>query len=77
MSMLTTIDNPWNPYTHFTEWYLYDTFHHYNTCMYIDRIAEIDPTMPDIYKEKAVEDAIDRICDIDPCGLYVKLSKPE
>lgn len=28
---LTTIDNPWNPFTHFSEWYKEDLMSGYNT----------------------------------------------
>lgn len=29
---LTTVDNPYNPFTHFSEWFAFDSFHGYNTC---------------------------------------------
>lgn len=33
--MLTTVDNPWNPFTHFREWYVYDIMHGYHTLSYL------------------------------------------
>ena len=37
--MLTTIDNPFNPFTNFDDWYAFDTSKGYNTCAYLDRIC--------------------------------------
>ena len=28
--MLSTIDNPWNPFTNFTDWFSFDTLRGYN-----------------------------------------------
>lgn len=36
--MLTTKDNPYNPFVNYDLWYAYDTIHEYNTCAYIARI---------------------------------------
>jgi len=29
--MLTTVDNPYNPFTHWSEWYAWDNAHGYST----------------------------------------------
>ena len=31
-AMLSTADNPWNPFTNFNEWYAFDVVHGYNSC---------------------------------------------
>ena len=39
--MLTTIDNPYNPFTNFDEWWAFDISHGYNTCAYLSRIVDV------------------------------------
>ena len=37
--MLTTIDNPFDPFEQFYSWFLFDVEKGYNTCAYLGRIA--------------------------------------
>ena len=39
--MLTTTDNPYNPFKNFDEWFMYDTEKGYNSCGYLARIAKL------------------------------------
>jgi hypothetical protein len=39
-SMLTTEDNPFDPFTQFDEWYAFDVEKEYYTCAYLARIAK-------------------------------------
>lgn len=46
---LTTLDNPFNPYEDFDNWYFFDTDvrHQYHTCSYLERIAHsLFPNVP-------------------------------
>ena len=76
---LTTIDNPYSPFSHFDEWYLYDLEKGYDCCGYIDRMKTLlkeDTTYLSEDKENLIiEDVIDYICNNDPTGLYVKVEK--
>ena len=38
--MLTTVDNPFDPFTRFEEWYAYDVRMGYNTASFLERIAK-------------------------------------
>ena len=38
--MLTTIDNPFDPFKQFTSWFLYDVEKGYNTCSYLERAID-------------------------------------
>lgn len=37
-TLLTTVDNPFDPFTQFNEWYVYDCDKGYNTCALLDRV---------------------------------------
>lgn len=74
VSMLTTVDNPYDPFTQFAEWYAFDTHKGYNTCAYIGRIARTsyDLTDPDYRLEN--EFAIDEILQHDYANIYKRVS---
>lgn len=75
--MLTTTDNPFNPYTDFKSWYAYDIQMGYNTCGYLARVAYISDELPDTDQEQAIEDAIEEILELDLTGKYVRASPEE
>lgn len=56
--MLTTFDNPYNPFVDFVSWYMFDCEMQYNTCSRLARIANIDSEMTqkeiDEEKERAM-----------------------
>jgi len=74
--MLTTVDNPYDPFEDFKLWYLFDMKLGYNTCGYIARLAKDDESMTQKEKEKDVEEVIDRIIACDPFNVYIKVTKP-
>lgn len=73
--MLTTIDNPFNPFTEFTSWLLFDVEKGYNTCSYLARIAEDSDSMSTIEEDKAIDKAMDEIIKNDPLNVYKKVYK--
>lgn len=72
-AMLTTIDNPYDPYTDFREWWLYDTIKGYNSCAYLDRIAKVNDSMSEEEANAAISDAIDEIIELNPLNIYKKV----
>ena len=72
-SMLTTVDNPYDPRLEFKAWYAWDVEHGYNTCDYLARVAvapdELPQSIIDYYNDKAM----DEIINIHDGGLYKKL----
>lgn len=74
--LLSTSDNPWNPWTHFKEWNLWDMEAGYHTLSYLDRIAfsshEISPADQDLAYEYAVEE----ILQFNLTGKYIKVPDP-
>lgn len=72
-AMLTTTDNPYNPYTNFDEWFLYDTLNGYNSCSLLDRMLDVNDEMSDEEVNAAIEQAIDQIVLADLTDKYVKI----
>lgn len=73
-SMLTTADNPYNPFVQFDEWYAFDESKGYHTCSHLARIAKTSYDLPDEENERAVEDAINEIISFDVLGIYRKVT---
>ena len=73
---LTSLDNPYNPFTRFDDWYNFDSLKGYNLCSYIARVAIVSPQMTEHERDKAFEEAIDRIMDLNPAAkvLYRKVT---
>ena len=59
--MLTTFDNPFDPFEDFTSWFLYDVEKGYNTCSYIARIVNEDDSATEKETKEEIERAIDEI----------------
>lgn len=73
--MLTTVDNPFDPFTQFDEWLAYDIQLGYNTSAFLARIAKVsnDLSLPD--QDKAIQDAIDEIVKENVSGMWRKVSR--
>ena len=71
--MLTTIDNPYDPFDQFDEWYSYDERHGYHTCSYLARIAKSASDLSADDQIFAVNSAIDEILEHNFSGLYKKV----
>lgn len=72
--MLSTIDNPYNPFKDFDKWYQYDLVHGYNSCGYLARIANVSDALPESVNEVEVERAIDEIVKININGMFCKVT---
>lgn len=74
-SMLTTIDNPYNPFVQFDEWLAYDTSKGYYSLEYLARIAKTSYELSDEDNSLAIEDAINEILFFDVLGIYQKVTE--
>lgn len=72
---LTTIDNPYSPFTNFTEWFMFDVEHGYNTCGYLARIAQTNDEMTEQEFTRETNRAIDEIIKYDFAGIYRRVDK--
>ena len=73
--MLTTVDNPHDPFDNFSSWYMYDVESGYNSCAYLARIAKTSEQFTDTENEEEIERAIDEIIQYDFRNIYVKVKK--
>lgn len=75
--MLTTTDNPFDPFTQFDEWYTYDTITlGYNTSSYLARVVNYSDDMSEADVDFAIEQGIDEIVRENVLGIYVKAIEP-
>ena len=75
--MLTTIDNPYNPFEQFDLWLLFDKERGYNTCEYLARIVNLTNDMSEKEIDVATDRAIDDIIINDPFGIYKKVTSED
>lgn len=80
MSMLTTVDNPINPYDDYESWYFWDQAHQYFCPQYLARVYtrltrgkdySDNPKMFNFFNEKA----IDEILKFDFAGIYRRINE--
>jgi hypothetical protein len=71
--MLTTFDNPYNPFTHFDEWYQWDLAAGYNTSALLARIAVVSDNLSEADQESAIQLAIDEIVRENVTGMFKKV----
>lgn len=70
---LTTVDNPYDPYEQFEQWYRFDNDHGYNSSGLLMRLAETSSQFTDNENAYEIEKAIDKIVAADPRNIYKKI----
>ena len=70
--MLTTVDNPFDPFEQFTSWFLFDVEKGYNTCSHLARIAQLSDDMSQKEIDDEIDRAIDEIITYDFLNIYKK-----
>ena len=73
--MLTTVDNPFNPFTQFEEWHDYDVRMGYNTSAFLARITKQSYDMSEPDQALAIEHALDEIVQENVSGMWKKVSR--
>lgn len=71
--MLSTIDNPFNPFEDFNSWLLFDIEKGYNSCAYLARIANLSDDLTEQEANIEIERAIDEIIKYDFRDIYIKV----
>jgi hypothetical protein len=73
--MLTTVDNPFDPFERFDEWLAYDIGNGYNTSSFLDRVAKVSHEMSEPDQALAIQNAIDEIVQENVSGMWRKVSR--
>ena len=71
--MLTTFDNPFDPFDEFVPWFLFDVEKGYNTCGKLARIAKASEQFSVAEDKAETERAIDEIINYDFLNIYKKV----
>lgn len=74
-SMLTTTDNPFNPFTQWDEWLAFDTRMGYGTLNYLARVTTTSDSLSPADQAQAIELAIDEIVQMNILGIYEKVNR--
>lgn len=74
-SMLTTVDNPFDPFLDYDSWYQWDSQSGYHTPEFLARIAKVSVETSDPDQAQAIEDAIDECVKENITGMYRKVTR--
>jgi hypothetical protein len=72
--MLTTIDNPYDPFTQWDDWFAFDERMGHHTPALLARVTITSEDLSDADQAQAVEWAIDEIVKENFNGMYKKVS---
>ena len=75
--MLTTIDNPFDPFEQFTSWFLFDVEKGYYSCSRLARIANLSDELSEKEVDEEIERAIDEIIKYDFTNIYKKVKREQ
>lgn len=75
--MLTTVDNPYDPFTQWDEWFAWDLSAGYNTCGLLARVARLSVDLSEADQYLAVQQAIDEIVQENVLGVLRKIKRGE
>lgn len=74
--MLTTVDNPYSPFTEFDEWLQFDESSGYYTTQYLARLTLSSGDLSDADQSNAIEQAIEEVVRENINGKYRKVPAP-
>jgi hypothetical protein len=73
--MLTTIDNPWDPFTQYQEWYAFDLEKGYNTPGFLARICKTSSELSEEDQDLLIKEAINEIVRLNVRGIDKKATR--
>ena len=75
--MITTFDNPCNPFTDFKQWFSCDSLAGYNTCSWLDHFAKFSIKDSDELIDEDVEFGANEFLKLNPFGIHYKVYEDE
>ena len=73
--MLTTVDNPFDPFEQSDEWLMFDIEKGYDTCGMLDRMSDVTNDLSQKEIDREIEKAIDEIIKCDFLDIYKKVKR--
>ena len=73
--MLTTFDNPYDPFDQYDDWLQYDLEAGYSTNSYLARVTFLSESLSDKETSDEIERAIDEIIKYDFRNIYKKVKR--
>lgn len=70
---LSTVDNPYNPFTQWEDWLNYDLTAQHDTCAVLSRHCYTSDMLTDEENRAEVNRAIDEIVAMDPTNQFIKV----
>lgn len=74
-AMLTTIDNPFNPFEDYASWDEYDQRQGYHSASFLARLVYTSDDLSDEENQLAIDSAIDEIVAENVLGIYKKVTQ--
>jgi hypothetical protein len=75
--MLTTVDNPYDPFYEWDDWYAWDMHAGYHTPGLLARITRTSDELSELDQARAIQDAIDEIVRENVSGVHRKVLEGE
>ena len=75
--MLTTLDNPFNPFKQWDQWFAFDTGKGYNSTAYLARIVKSSHELSENDETRAINEGIDEILEFNILGIYVAVTEKD
>lgn len=73
--MLTTVDNPFDPFTQWDEWFSYDETMGYHTCALLARVTYTSDELSESDQDLAVQLAVHEVARENVSGMHRLVSR--
>lgn len=73
--MITTSDNPFDPFDEFRQWYAFDEANGYHTTALLGRLTFSSHELSELDQQQELELAIDEMIKFNITGKYVKVER--